>query len=190
MFDFYETDHNGRKANMTTKLSLDTLIRIISQETWFYILLTLIAAALVIWVMYKVYSGTCRKTEVNTGFKLLLEVANQETSVYIVLRKFPWQISEYKATVSRRLKEVVLLELFLPKVTVDLSMLLLIDCACNRSYVVGNRYGISYKQMFKLRRQSAPIAYLLAAKSGGQVTRLMVEVVEGTTWREKGDMYG
>ena len=97
----------------------------------------------------------------------------------------PGQVSEYKATVSRRLKEVILSGFFLPKITVDLSTLLLIDLACERSYVDGNRYGVSYKQMFKLRRQSAPIAYILAAKSGKQVSRLMVEVVEETTDAEQ-----
>ena len=96
---------------------------------------------------------------------------------------------EYKATVSSRLKEVVLSGFFIPKVTVDLSTLLLIDLACNRSYVVESRYGISYKQMFKPRRQSAPIAYILAAKSETQMTRLMVEVVEETTRRGNRDIY-
>ena len=68
-------DQSGEKANVTNKVSLDTLVRNISQENWPYVVRTLVAAALVIWVIYKVYSGTCRKTEVNTGFELLLEIA-------------------------------------------------------------------------------------------------------------------
>ena len=55
--------------------------------------------------------------------------------------------------------------------------------------MVGDRYGVSYKQMIKLKRQSAPIAYLLAAKSGGQVTRLMVEVVGEVAQSEREQMY-
>ena len=67
-------------------------------------------------MIYKVYCVTCHKTELNTGFELLLEVANQETSVYIVLGKFSKQILEYKATISYRLNQVGLLGFFPPKV--------------------------------------------------------------------------
>ena len=43
VFDFFEVDQSG-KEYMTAKVSLDTLIRNISQENWSYISLTLIAA--------------------------------------------------------------------------------------------------------------------------------------------------
>jgi len=108
VFDYFDEKHLLGKRNMTARLDIDKLIRQVSQDNWVYILLTLFFVVIGWFIIRRIYKRICRRGGESQGFELLLEIASLETTEYVVIGRYPGQVSQYRAFVSSQMGGVTL----------------------------------------------------------------------------------
>lgn len=155
--------------------ALHTIIIQTTERLWPYLLVCFIGVTLMLFTGYKIWKHTCKQSEINIKFSMMLEINSNQRSVFVKILDLFGQPQDFRVTAEDFIRDLKVEGCILPKLKFIWETVCLTDQVTGEEFRIKLSHPLTWKQASTLRQKlSRPFVVLPVFVKDNQLTRINV----------------